>query len=70
MIVQIIGRSTTGVPTRWAVLYDGDSIVPELNQYLEYLRMLERPDNSIRAAAYDLRAYYEFLSQTSQALWR
>lgn len=68
MIVQIIGRSTTGVPTRWAVLYDDDSIVPELNQYLEYLRMLERPDNSIRAAAYDLRAYYEFLSQTSRKL--
>ena len=64
--VQIIGRTPTGAPNRWAVLDDGDRLVPEVNHFLEYLRSIERPDNTVRAAAYDLRAYCEFLLDTGR----
>lgn len=66
MRVQIIGRTQTGAPNRWAVLDDEDRLVPEVNRFLEYLRSMERPDNSVRAAAYDLRAYCDFLLETGR----
>ncbi|QHO69148.1 tyrosine-type recombinase/integrase [Marisediminicola antarctica] len=66
MRVQIVGRTETGAPNRWAVLDDDDRLVSQVNRYLEYLRSIERPDNTVRAAAYDLRAYCEFLLDTER----
>ncbi len=61
MRVQIIGRTELGLPNRWAVVDDDDSLVPQLNEYLAYLERIEKPPNTIRAQAYDLRAFLEFL---------
>lgn len=66
MRVQIAGRTETGAPNRWAVLDEEDRLVPEVNRFLEYLRSIERPDNTVRAAAYDLRAYCDFLVETGR----
>ncbi|MER2133729.1 MAG: tyrosine-type recombinase/integrase [Arthrobacter sp.] len=64
--MQIVGRTEAGQPNRWAVFDDDDRLIPEVNRFLEYLRSIERPDNSVRAAAYDLRAYCEFLLETGR----
>jgi site-specific recombinase XerD len=48
------------------VLDEEDRLVPEVNRFLEYLRSIERPDNTVRAGAYDLRAYCDFLVETGR----
>lgn len=68
MRVQIIGRTETETPNRWAVLDDEDRLVPEVNRFLNYLNSIERSPNTIRAVAYDLRAYCEFLADTGREL--
>jgi len=66
--VQIIGRTEMGFPNRWAVLDADDRLVPEVNDFLAHLDRTERSPNSIRASAYDLRAYCEFLAQSNRQL--
>jgi len=61
-----MGRTESGTPNRWTVLDDDDQIVHEVNRFIQYLLSLEAPDNTVRATAYDLRAYCEFLTQTGR----
>ncbi|WP_337005773.1 MULTISPECIES: tyrosine-type recombinase/integrase [unclassified Microbacterium] len=63
-----MGRTSAGVPARWAVLTDDDTLHPEFNRYLAYLENVGRSPNTVRAAAYDLRAYGEFLADVRLSL--
>lgn len=58
-----MGRTSAGVPIRWAVLDDEDRLLPDIAQYTAYLERLERPPNSIRAVAYDLRDFAEYMAE-------
>lgn len=68
MRVQIIGRTASGVPTRWAIFDDNDELLVEPNRYLAYLENINRSPNTVRAAAYDLRFYAEFLQESNKTL--
>ncbi|GAA1218412.1 tyrosine-type recombinase/integrase [Microbacterium maritypicum] len=68
MRIQIIGRTSSGVPVRWAILGANDELVVEPNRYLAYLENIRRSPNTLRATAYDLRLYTEFLEETKKTL--
>lgn len=68
MKVQVIGRTDTGVPCRWAVLDNQDRLLPQTSHYMAHLEAIESSPNTLRATAYDLRLFFEFV-ELSNCSW-
>jgi integrase/recombinase XerD len=59
--VQRVAMPTSGVES-WTVLGDDNTPIEPIERYLAYLTDIERPPNTIKAYAHDLKDYWEFLT--------
>src|SRR6266568_3407199 len=62
MQVQRVEMAAAGTES-WTVLGDDDVPVGPVERYLAYLTDIERSPNTVRAYAFDLKNYWEFLSR-------
>lgn len=63
MKVQKVILPDSGRPT-WILLGDDFMPIQPVDEFLSYLRNLERSPNTVRAYAYHLRLYWEYLEQS------
>jgi len=63
MRVQIVGRTSSGVPDGWCVVDQNGLPHPEVTRFLSYLRHIESSPHTIRGYAYDLADYLTFLNE-------
>lgn len=68
MQVQVTSRTPCGVPDGWAVVDERGLPHLEVTQFLHYLANIERSPNTIRAYAYDLALYLNFLHGRDRSL--
>jgi integrase/recombinase XerD len=61
MFVQRVAMSARGVES-WTVLGDDDVPIAPVERYLAYLTDVERPPNTVKAYAYDLKDYWAFMT--------
>ena len=63
-MVKVQKATLTDTSVTWLVLDDNYQLIEPIQDFLDYLRNLERSPNTLRTYAYHLRLYWDYLHQT------
>ncbi len=63
-MVKVQKATLTDTSVTWLVLDDNYQLIEPVQDFLDYLRNLDRSPNTLRTYAYHLRLYWDYLSQS------